>query len=176
MEKNEVVLLGAKKSVLKNKNAVNEKFMRIAMAEAMKGARKKHGGPFGACIVCGGKIIACAHNDVLLSNCAINHAEIEAIAKASRKLKKWDLSNCEIYSTTEPCTMCFSAIHWARIKKVYFGTRIRDAKRFGFNEMMIPDKTMKKMGKSAVRIEGNLLREECLALFAEWKKARGKKY
>lgn len=153
-----------------------EKFMRLAIREARKGIRKKEGGPFGACIVCGGKVVSCGHSEVLIDHCAVSHAEIEAITKASRKLGRWNLHNCEIYSTTEPCTMCFSAIHWARMKKVCFGTRIRDAKHFGFNEMMIPDKTMKKLGGSGVQIEGGLLREECLALFREWKKSRGKKY
>ncbi|MCX6800602.1 MAG: nucleoside deaminase [Candidatus Diapherotrites archaeon] len=161
---------------MKKSEKHGEKFMLLAIREARKGIRKKEGGPFGACIIRGGKVVAYAHNEVLLDHCVVSHAEIKAITKASRKLKKWDLSGCEIYSTTEPCTMCFSAIHWARIEKVYFGTTIKDAKKIGFNEMMIPDEKMKKIGKSSVKIIEGVLREECLALFSEWKKARGKKY
>lgn len=149
--------------------------MLVAVKEAGKGM-SEGGSPFGACIVRNGKVVSRGHSEVLQGKCAVNHAEILAIMRASGKLKKWNLKDCEIYSTTEPCTMCFSAIHWARIGKVYFGTTIKDAKKVGFNEMMIPDEKMKKMGKSGVKIIGGVLREECLALFSEWKKARGKKY
>lgn len=142
--------------------------MAMAIQEARKNlAINAAGGPFGACIVKGNKVIAIARNTVL-KNDATCHAEVNAIRLASRTLKNFDLSGCEIYSTTEPCPMCFSAIHWAGIKKLYFGTRIADARKLGFNELAITDKTMKRMGRSAVIIQENCLRPDCLKLLKDW--------
>ncbi|MDD5423933.1 MAG: nucleoside deaminase [Candidatus Omnitrophica bacterium] len=132
------------------------------------------GGPFGACIVKGGKVLAVARNTVLRDDASC-HAEVNAIRIASRKLKAFDLSGCEIYSTTEPCPMCFSAIHWARIDKVVFGTDTRDAKKIGFNELMITDSRMKTLGKSKVRIVRGFMRKECLELFRRFNELPKKK-
>ncbi|MDD8016577.1 MAG: nucleoside deaminase, partial [Acidobacteriota bacterium] len=88
--------------------------MRLALREARKNLRTLAGGPFGACIVKDGRVVATARNTVL-KNDSTAHAEVNAIRKACRKLDTFDLSGCEIYSTAEPCPMCFSAIHWARI-------------------------------------------------------------
>ena len=117
--------------------------MKAAIQAAEKGMRKGEGGPFGACIVKGNKILAAAHNEVLKKD-ATCHAEINAIRAASRKIKNFDLSGCEIYTTTEPCPMCFAAIHWARIKRVVYGTRIGDVAKRGFNELSISSGAMKK--------------------------------
>ena len=95
-------------------------FMRIALKEAEKGMEKGEGGPFGAVIVKDGEIISKAHNEVLKTNDPTAHAEMVAIRRASKKLGRFNLSDCDIYSTCEPCPMCFSAIHWAKIKKLYF--------------------------------------------------------
>ena len=151
-------------------------FMKIAIAQAYKGIRKKQGGPFGAVIVKKGKIIAQAHNTVLLTNDPTAHAEINAIRKASRKLKKFDLSDCEIYSNCEPCPMCFSAIHWAQIKTIYYGATLKDSTKAGFNELAITDEQLKKMSKSKVRLVKNVSKEESTAPFKEYAKNRGKKY
>src|SRR5512147_2223965 len=105
--------------------------MLKALAEARKNLVRADGGPFGAAIVKDGRVIAVARNTVLRDD-ATAHAETNAIRKASKKLGTFDLSGCEIYSTTEPCPMCFGAIHWARIGTVYYGTAIRDAARSGF--------------------------------------------
>ncbi len=144
--------------------------MGLALKSARQGIRKKEGGPFGACIVKNNKIIATAHNTVLKSKNATCHAEINAIRLASKKLKTWELNGCEIYSTTEPCPMCFSAIHWARIDRVYYGTDIRDVKALGFNELTISNFKMKRMGKSKVKIKDNFERSACLTLLQEWSK------
>ena len=96
--------------------------MKKAIKEARIGFNRDDGGPFGAIIVRDGELIAKAHNEVLKTNDPTAHAEILAIRKACAHLKNYDLSDCEIYSTSEPCPMCFSAIHWSRLKKLYFGT------------------------------------------------------
>ena len=92
----------------------NVEFMCLALREAQKNLSDMRGGPFGACIVKGNKVIAISRNTVLKQD-ATCHAETNAIRKASKKLRTYDLSGCWIYSTTEPCPMCFSAIHWSKI-------------------------------------------------------------
>jgi len=90
---------------------VHETFMRLAIEDCRAAFHGNEGGPFGACIVKDGRIIAAAHNTVMKDLDPTAHAEINAIRQASRILGAYDLSGCEIYSTTEPCLMCFAAIH-----------------------------------------------------------------
>jgi guanine deaminase len=145
-----------------------KRFMARAIREARKNLVRPDGGPFGACIVKDGLVVAVARNTVLAHD-ATCHAEVNAIRKASRKLGTFDLSGCEIYSTTEPCPMCFGAVHWARIGTVYFGAGIGDAARAGFHELRISDAQMKTLGRSRIRLVPGVLRAECLELFEAWK-------
>ena len=149
------------------KKNLHEKYMRIALCEAEKNLHTPFGGPFGACIVKGNKVIAIARNTVL-KNDASCHAEINAIRLASKKLKTYDLSGCRIYSTTEPCPMCFSAIHWARIGSIIYGNNIADAKKIGFNELSISNVSMKKLGKAKIKIIRGILRGVSNCLFRDW--------
>jgi guanine deaminase len=153
----------------------DEHFMRLAIEEARKHL-KDGGGPFGACIVKDGKVVACAHNTVYLSCDSTAHAEINAIREACQKLKTIDLSDCVIYSTTEPCPMCFSAIHWAKIKKIVYGTHISDAKAAGLNEMSVSNETLNGLSGDKIELVRNILRDEAILLFKEWGDANGKKY
>ncbi len=142
--------------------------MKRAIAEARKNFVRPDGGPFGACLVKDGRVLAVARNMVLKRD-ATAHAEINAIRKASRRLGTFDLSGCEIYSTTEPCPMCFGAIHWARIGTVYFGTGIADAARAGFHELRISNVRMKAIGRSRIELVPGFMRAECLELFEAWR-------
>ncbi|MDI6737632.1 MAG: nucleoside deaminase [Nanoarchaeota archaeon] len=153
----------------------DEDFMRLAIKKTIQGIRKGQT-PFGACIVKNGKVVVCEHNVVWKEGNPVMHAEVHAIRQASRKLKTIDLSGCVIYSTTEPCPMCYSAVHWARIKKIVYGASIADAKKAGFNELQISDKTMKRLAKDKIGIESGLLKKECVELFKIWKKHKGKAY
>ena len=108
-----------------------------------------------------------ARNTVLRDD-ATCHAEVNAIRKASKRLGTHDLSGCEIYSTTEPCPMCFGAIHWARIDAIFYGTDIRDATRAGFHELRVSNARMKALGRSRVRLVPGFMRAACLDLFAAW--------
>ncbi|MCK9603866.1 MAG: nucleoside deaminase [Candidatus Omnitrophica bacterium] len=146
---------------------LNKKYMMLAIQEARKNLKSMQGGPFGACIVKDGKVLAVSRNTVLKTD-ATAHAEVNAIRAASRKLKTFDLSGCIIYSTTEPCPMCFSAIHWARIDAIVYGTDIADVKKLGFYELDIPCKKLKSLGKSRIEIFPDFLLEECSALLREW--------
>lgn len=144
-----------------------EDYMKKAIDAARRGIRKGQT-PFGACIVMGSEIVSTAHNEVWLRNDITAHAEIMAIRKACRELGTIDLSGCEIYSTTEPCPMCFSACHWARISRIVFGARIGDAQQSGFHEMTISNRRMKSIGGSSIAIVGGVLREDSLNLFRLW--------
>ncbi len=152
----------------------NEKYMLFAIREAGKNLKKIDGGPFGACIVKGNKVLAVTRNTVLKKD-ATSHAEINAIRIASKKLKTFDLFGCVIYSTTEPCPMCFSAIHWARIGAIIYGTKIGDAERLGFNELNIENKKLKALGKSIVRLYPNFMTGECARLLKEWGRLKVKR-
>lgn len=152
-----------------------KKWMRLALRTAYEGIGRLEGGPFGAVIIHKGKAVAVAHNQVLKIKDATCHAEINAIRGASRKLGRFDLSGCVIYSTTEPCPMCFAAIHWARISGVIYGTSIADVLRRGFNELSIPSRQMKKTGRSPVLITAGFLRTECLKLLRAWDQKEQKK-
>ncbi|MCX8205687.1 MAG: nucleoside deaminase [Candidatus Micrarchaeota archaeon] len=156
----------------------DEMNMRVAIRSAKLGIRKKEGGPFGACIVGpDGKVLAVAHNTVWKSCDSTAHAEVNAIRMACRKLKSIDLSGCTIYSTCEPCPMCFAAIHWARIKNIAYGATIDDASAYKFNEMRLCNADIARKCKlEGVRIKGGVLRVECLHLFEEWRKSKGKPY
>ncbi|MDD5162665.1 MAG: nucleoside deaminase [Candidatus ainarchaeum sp.] len=150
-----------------------KKFMKLALKEAYAGMRSGNGGPFGAVIVRKGKVIAKAHNKVFSTGDPTAHAEIVAIRKASAKLKRLDLSYCEIYSSCEPCPMCYSAARWAKIKKIFFGCISSDAEKIGFGDNGIYNELRGKSKKKI--IEKQIFRKECLAVFEEWKNKKGKK-
>lgn len=149
--------------------------MKAAAREAYEGLRLKSGGPFGAVIIRKGGIIARGHNQVTSLNDPTAHAEMQAIRRASRILGRFDLSDCEIYSSCEPCPMCLAAIFWARIKKVYYGCTKKDAERIGFDDNLIYDILRGK--KAGHRLRVNVLgRKDCLGPFRKWAKDPAKKH
>jgi len=145
--------------------------MQRALDDAKAHLLENHGGPFGACIVRDDKIIAVAHNTVLKQHDPTCHAEVNAIRLAARALGQHDLSGCTIYSTTEPCPMCFGAIHWARISALVYGTSIGDVHALGFNELGISNDYLKNAGASPVTLIGGFMRQECLNLLHEWQRS-----
>ncbi|MCB2289905.1 nucleoside deaminase [Clostridium sp. CS001] len=143
-------------------------FMKIAVNEALKGMNCNAGGPFGAVIVRNGEIICSAHNEVVETNDPTAHAEVSAIRKASSLLGRFDLSDCEIYSSCEPCPMCFAAIHWAKIKKLYYGSTRNDAANIDFDDQYIYD----VINGTATELQVEVLqidREDSLEPFKQWK-------
>jgi len=143
------------------------KFMQIALEEAKNGIASNDGGPFGAVIVKDGQIIATGHNCVLKNHDSTCHGEIDAIRKAEQKLQTHDLSDCELYTTGEPCPMCLAAILWANIKKVYYGCTLEDNEKIGFRDV----KFEKLMG-SRNHLPKDFLEQRdhdlCLKLFDEY--------
>lgn len=113
-------------------------YMKKAKEEAEYGVLHKEGGPFGAIIIDQeGKIVASAHNQVLLHKDPTAHAEVQAIREACKKLNTYDLSQCTLYTSCEPCPMCLSAIIWANIKEIYYACDQKDAGQIGFRDDMI---------------------------------------
>jgi guanine deaminase len=113
--------------------------MQAAWQEAKKGIEAGHGGPFGAVIVKEGEIIASGHNEVIKTNDPTAHAEMVVIRRASRALGRFSLEDCELYVTGEPCPMCFSAIHWAHLDRIYYCNTKADAAAIGFDDAFITE-------------------------------------
>ncbi|MFQ5675375.1 MAG: nucleoside deaminase, partial [bacterium] len=146
----------------------------LAIAKAREGLKKGQT-PFGACIVKNNELVCCVHNVVWATTDITAHAEVHAIREACKALNTIDLAGCTIYSTCEPCPMCFSAIHWANIGRIVYGAGIADAQQADFNELAISNEEMKKIGNSRVEIVADFLRAECQALFEEWNQSPQKK-
>lgn len=142
-------------------------YMKVAIDEARYGIKHGHGGPFGCVVVKEGKIIAKTHNEVVRRKDATNHAEIRAIQIASKKLKNFDLSGCELYVTGKPCPMCKIAIQWAKISKVYYGCDYNDAMEIGFNE---------EKGNSNEYSEMSLEHDACKEVYDEYLKTPHSSY
>ena len=140
------------------------KYMAIAVKEAKKGISLRHGGPFGAVIVKNGKVISKGHNRVLKNNDSTCHGEIDAIRKAEKKLKTYDLTGCEIYTTGYPCPMCFCAILWANIGKVYYGCNTTDTELIGFRDKAFEESIETKKTTICCEID----RKDCLELYKEY--------
>lgn len=148
------------------------KYMALAIEEAKNGILKNDGGPFGCVIVKNGKVVASAHNQVVLKHDATCHGEIEAIRQASQNLGTFDLSGCQLYTTGEPCNMCLSACIWAKIDKVFYGCKIADNASIGFRDQKLDD-----IFGGREKLKGFLTcidREECLKLFEEYKNLKNK--
>ena len=141
--------------------------MKMAIDEARETMNENKGGPFGAAVTDKeGNVIAVASNLVLESHDPTAHAEIMAIRKASEKLGTHDLSDCILYATGYPCPMCLSAIIWANIKEVYYGTNLKDAEVIGFRDDFIYN-YLKGENKGALKLT-NICHDECLNLFRDY--------
>jgi guanine deaminase len=143
------------------------KFMREAIRISRRKMRADCGGPFGAVVVRGGKIVGRGWNRVVSDNDPTAHAEVAAIREACRRLETFKLDDCELYTSCEPCPMCLAAIYWARIKKVYYGNTRRDAARINFDDDFIYREVAAPIHRRKLRMIP-LLRNEALPVFREW--------
>ena len=143
-----------------------EKFMLQAIKASIKNV-ENGGGPFGAVIVKDGKIIAVGTNRVTCNNDPTAHAEVQAIRKAAKKLKTFNLSGCEIYTSCEPCPMCLGAIYWARIDRIYYGNTKEDAAKIGFDDSFIYQEL--ELDKKKRKVEMlQFLPEQAKDTFVRW--------
>ena len=143
------------------------KFMKRAIGMAEHGMSNNFGGPFGAVVVKDGEIIAEGHNEVTSSNDPTAHAEVVAIRRACEKLGTFQLDDCVIYTSCEPCPMCLGAIYWARPKAVYYGCNQKDAAKIGFDDQFIYDEIDLEIEQRGIKFIP-LGREEALAVFRLW--------
>ena len=135
-----------------------EDFMREAIKDA-----KKNGHHFGAVVVKGNKIISRTGKRPIGD--PRYHAETQAILKATNKLKTRHLKRCTLYSTCEPCPMCFYMAWITHIPKIVYGANLKDAINFGSEEIKITAKELNKKGGNKIKLTPNFLRNECLELF-----------
>lgn len=148
--------------------------MKRAVELAKAGMEKNEGGPFGCVIVKNGSIIAEGNNRVTSDNDPTAHAEIIAIRNACKALKDFQLTDCEIYTSCEPCPMCFGAIYWARPKRVYYAATREDAAKAGFDDDFIyRELDLSPEEKSIKMIQAE--RHMAIPLFEEWKLKEDKK-
>ena len=146
--------------------------MRRAI-ELSKMSVQNGGGPFGAVIACNGKIVAEGSNCVTLDCDPTAHAEVSTIRKACKALKTFDLSGCEIYTSCEPCPMCFGAIYWAHLDKIYMGNDRKDAAKIGFDDDFIYQEIALSPEQREKPSE-ILLRDEALEAFRMWEEKEDK--
>ena len=131
------------------------------------------GGPFAAVVVRSGRIIAEGVNSVTTENDPSAHAEIVAIREACRQLGTFELPECEIYSSCEPCPMCLGAIYWARPVSVFFANTAADAAQFGFDDAFIYGEIQRNHADRKIPMI-QLMRTEALAAFHAWREKNDK--
>jgi guanine deaminase len=115
----------------------HEAFLRLAIAEAVKGVATHQGGPFGAVIVKDGIVIGSGCNQVTATNDPTAHAEVQAIRAACAALGTFQLEGCDVYASCEPCPMCLGALYWARPRAVYFAAGRKEAAAAGFDDAFV---------------------------------------
>jgi tRNA(Arg) A34 adenosine deaminase TadA len=147
--------------------------MRAAIRLALAGVADGKGGPFGAVIVRGNKVIARGVNCVPSSFDPTAHAEVVAIREACKKLKRFHLEDCELYTSCEPCPMCLAAIYWARIPNVYYAGTREDAAAVGFDDALIYDQIALPLEQRSLPLKP-LLRSAAQAAFKAWDMKRDK--
>ena len=145
---------------------MKNKFMKRAIELSIESINTG-GGPFGSVVVKDGKIISEGMNRVTVNNDPTAHGEIVAIRNACKILKTFNLSDCSLYSSCEPCPMCMSAIYWSRIGKVYYGNTREDAKKIEFDDSFIYSEISKKNEDRSVLME-QISRNEALEAFEIW--------
>ncbi|MGP1560104.1 MAG: nucleoside deaminase [Prevotella intermedia] len=144
----------------------NEELMRRAI-ELSENSVQNGGGPFGAVIAKDGEIVAEGSNKVTIDNDPTAHAEVCTIRNACQKLGTFDLSGCVIYTSCEPCPMCFGAIYWAHLDKIYYANDRKDAGKIGFDDDFIYEEIAlePQYRKKPSEI---LLRNEAINAFKMW--------
>jgi guanine deaminase len=148
---------------------MNPEFMRAAIRLSIRKMRQGQGGPFGAVVTRNGTIIGRGWNLVTSTNDPTAHAEIVAIRQACKRLKRFQLSDCDLYTSCEPCPMCLSAIYWARLHHVFYANTRQDAARIHFDDEFIYREVALPINRRKLRLK-QILRKEALAAFEEWER------
>ena len=141
--------------------------MRKAIELSINNVKNNTGGPFGAVVVKDGKIIATGANSVTSHNDPTAHAEVMAIRNACKELNSFQLDECEIYTSCEPCPMCLGAIYWARPKAVYYANTKKDAAEIEFDDQFIYDELDLPLDDRNLSMK-QILRDEAIKAFELW--------
>ena len=144
-----------------------ETYMSSAIKMAERG-RLAGEPPVGACIVRGDEMIACLHNAIISELDVTAHAEMRVIREACRLIRSLDLSECEIYSTLEPCAMCMAACYYAGVSRVVFGATLRDMAVHTGAELTVTPAELMQGQERQVEIVGEFMRKECLEVLQAW--------
>ena len=144
-----------------------EKFMQEAIDLSRQGMENGEGGPFGCVIVKDNQIVGRGNNKVLATNDPTAHAEVVAIRDACKTLNTFQLNECEVYTSCEPCPMCLGAIYWARPQKIYFANHRQDAAAIGFDDSMIYNEIETPLNKRKIPIT-SIGRDEAKKVFEAW--------
>ncbi|TDR23363.1 nucleoside deaminase [Marinicella litoralis] len=142
-------------------------FMQRAIELARAGMDSGAGGPFGAVVVRDNQIIAEGWNKVTSTNDPTAHAEVTAIRAACEKLGTFQLDDCVIYTSCEPCPMCLGAIYWARPKKVYYGCNKQDAADIAFDDQFIYDEIETPINQRKIPFQ-QVAQKDALEVFKAW--------
>ena len=151
----------------------NPEFMKQAIALATENVVSGRGGPFGAVVVRGGKVIATGVNLVTAINDPTAHAEVTAIRAACKALGTFQLTGCEVYTSCEPCPMCLAAIYWARCEGIFYGNSAADAADAGFDDSFLYAEMKKGIAERTMPMN-RLLGDEAMESFEAWKKQAGR--
>lgn len=150
-----------------------QRFMEMAIRLSAEGMEKGEGGPFGAIVVQGDEVVGRGWNQVLRTNDPTAHAEVMAIRDACKNLGTFQLHDCEIYTSCEPCPMCLGAIYWARPQRVYFANTKADAAAIDFDDSFIYEEINMPLPQRKIPLI-SMPSEEALQVFKDWK-AKGDK-
>ena len=141
--------------------------MREAIRLSLAKMHGNQGGPFGAIVVRKGRIVGRGWNQVTSANDPTAHAEIVALRSACKKLKRFHLDDCELYTSCEPCPMCLSALYWARVQRVYYANTRKDAAKIQFDDALIYREIKLPLSRRRIPMR-QLLRNEAQHAFKMW--------
>ena len=152
---------------------MSARFMREAIRLSIQLMRRGNGGPFGAVVVRKGKVVGRGSNQVTSANDPTAHAEIVAIREACKRLKTFQLDDCDLYTSCEPCPMCLAAAYWARIGAIYYGANAADAAKAGFDDAFLYDEMRKDHAARTIPSK-QMLNDEAWASFKAWMESPSK--
>ncbi|MBT4838763.1 MAG: nucleoside deaminase [Methylococcales bacterium] len=147
---------------------MDNNFIQLAVELAKNSIEKHNGGPFGAVVVLDGKVVGRGYNQVTKNCDPTAHAEVNAIRDACKNLGTFHLHDCDLYTSCEPCPMCFSAIYWAHIKNVYYASTHQQAANAGFDDTFIGTEFRKINEERNIHFIENLL-PEAEDVFVSWR-------
>lgn len=153
---------------------INPSFLERAIELSEMGMKEEKGGPFGCVIVKDGKIIGEGCNEVLATNDPTAHAEVVAIRNACKTVGSFQLTDCDVYTSCEPCPMCLGALYWARPRRIIFANTKNDAADIDFDDQFIYNEIETPVEKRQIQFI-HLANQRALDVFAQWKNNSDKK-